>query len=123
MFAQRFSENPELKVYVEDALQLVLAARPERPLDVINDYLQRSVRKMYIHTRRKEKRAAYLCVCRTGKITAYVQQDVDRTVYGYQSLNAFDNPQARARYFVGGSNSNYQRAGPGKCGGEGVRLR
>jgi len=36
-----FPENPELKVYVEDALRLVLTARPERPLDLINDYLQR----------------------------------------------------------------------------------
>lgn len=35
------SENPELKVYVEDALRLVLAARSERPLDFISDYLQR----------------------------------------------------------------------------------
>ncbi|CAM9312474.1 unnamed protein product [Hapterophycus canaliculatus] len=38
--AQDFLENPELKVYVEDALRLVLAARPERPLEIINDYLQ-----------------------------------------------------------------------------------
>ena len=34
-------ENPELKVYVEDAIRLVLAARPERPLDLIDSYLQR----------------------------------------------------------------------------------
>ncbi|CAM9656904.1 unnamed protein product [Scytosiphon promiscuus] len=38
--AQDFLENPELKVYVEDALRLVLVARPERPLDIINAYLQ-----------------------------------------------------------------------------------
>eukprot|EP00752_Nemacystus_decipiens_P006669 g5996.t1 len=38
--AQDFLENPELKVYVEDALRLVLAARPERPLDLIDNYLQ-----------------------------------------------------------------------------------
>lgn len=41
IFIVRSSENPELKVYVEDALRLVLAARPERPLDIINDYLHR----------------------------------------------------------------------------------
>lgn len=35
------SENPELRVYVEDALRLVLAARPERPLDLIDSYFQR----------------------------------------------------------------------------------
>ncbi|CAM9729255.1 unnamed protein product [Ectocarpus sp. 4 AP-2014] len=39
--AQDFLENPELKVYVEDALRLVLAARPEKPLDLIHDYLER----------------------------------------------------------------------------------
>ncbi|CAM9738525.1 unnamed protein product [Ectocarpus fasciculatus] len=38
--AQDFLENPELKVYVEDALRLVLAARPEKPLDLIHDYLE-----------------------------------------------------------------------------------
>eukprot|EP00904_Undaria_pinnatifida_P003428 jgi/Undpi1/13086/HiC_scaffold_8.g02748.m1 len=37
---QHYIENPELKVYVEDAIRLVLAARPERPLDLIDSYLQ-----------------------------------------------------------------------------------
>ncbi|CAM9894067.1 unnamed protein product [Ascophyllum nodosum] len=37
---QDYLENPELKVYVEDVLRLVLANRPERPLDLIDDYLQ-----------------------------------------------------------------------------------
>lgn len=36
-------ENPELRVYVEDALRLVLAARPEKPLDLIDNYFQRYV--------------------------------------------------------------------------------
>lgn len=41
-----FGKNPEsleLKVYVEDAIRLVLASRPDRPLDFIDDYLQRCV--------------------------------------------------------------------------------
>lgn len=52
-FASLFEskDNPELKVYVEDALRLVLAARPERPLDLIDAYLQRCVpcRVKYFH--------------------------------------------------------------------------
>lgn len=35
------ADNPELKVYIEDAVRLVLAARPEKPLELIDEYLQR----------------------------------------------------------------------------------
>ncbi|CAN0337215.1 unnamed protein product [Pylaiella littoralis] len=38
--AQDFLDNPELKVYIEDAVRLVLAARPEKPLELIDEYLQ-----------------------------------------------------------------------------------
>lgn len=63
MSAFLYKENPELKVYVEDALRLVLAARPEKPLDLINDYLQR-YSKHYLFT------SSALSRCRLGSAAA-----------------------------------------------------
>ncbi|CAN0238425.1 unnamed protein product, partial [Laminaria digitata] len=43
--AEDYVDNPELRVYVEDALRLVLAARPERPLDLIDNYFKSVLRQ------------------------------------------------------------------------------